>query len=101
MLTNYLFGILFSLILMGCDAQKSLAAVAESPNRSTAQAGIPISMKDDTIYFSDKKVQLGGTLESWKAAISTPPRCTKAKVGAILCIWDSLGLEVPNRHRRR
>ncbi|WP_426207929.1 hypothetical protein [Massilia sp. TWP1-3-3] len=32
--------------------------------------------------------------ESWKAAISAPSRCTNAKVGTILCTWDSLGLEV-------
>ena len=94
MLKSHLFGILFSLILMGCDAQKPVAAVVESAKRNTTKPGISISMKDDAIYFSDIRVQLGGTLESWKAAISAPPRCTKAKVGAILCIWDSLGLEV-------
>ncbi|WP_426212598.1 hypothetical protein [Massilia sp. TWP1-3-3] len=51
-------------------------------------------MKDDAIYFLDKKVQLGGALESWRAAISAPSRCTKNKVGTIMCTWDSLGLEV-------
>ena len=91
---SYIFGIVLSLILIGCDDQKSIAAVVDSPIQTIAKGGISITMKDDAIYFLDKKVQLGGTLESWKAAISVPSRCTKAKVGTILCTWDSLGLEV-------
>ncbi|WP_426101346.1 hypothetical protein [Massilia sp. TSP1-1-2] len=94
MAKSHLFGIMFSLILMGCDAQKPFSAAADSSESTTALAGVSINIKDDGIYFSDTKVQLGGTLESWKAAISAPSRCTNAKVGTILCTWDSLGLEV-------
>ncbi len=94
MLKSRLFGVLFSIVLMGCDAQKPVAAVADSPKPTSGQTGVSITMKDDAIYFSDKKVQLGGTLDSWKAAISAPSRCTKPKTGTILCTWDSIGLEV-------
>ncbi|WP_426101348.1 hypothetical protein [Massilia sp. TSP1-1-2] len=101
MLKSHLLGIMFSLMLMGCDAQNPVAAMADSPKPTTARASIAISMKDDGIYFSDKKVRLGGTLESWKAAISAPSRCTNAKVGAVLCIWDSLGLEVGTEDKQK
>ncbi|WP_426212596.1 hypothetical protein [Massilia sp. TWP1-3-3] len=63
MAKSHLFGIMFSLILMGCDAQKPFSAAADSSESTTALAGVSINIKDDGIYFSDTKVQLGGTLE--------------------------------------
>jgi hypothetical protein len=51
-----------------------------------------IKIQQEKVYFNERELRLGASLEDWKKIIMEVPRCTEPEMS--LCIWDELGLSV-------
>ena len=80
---------------------KAILAVTKSRGfgepRKVMRGSYPeIVLKGGRIFFNEKELSFGGSLEAWKKVLGGSPRCSGT--GMTLCIWDNLGLDIGTSH---
>lgn len=89
--------------------EKNLAKIKISDSSSAMPDFKPISVigknkdlrlifKNGRVSFNGQELKIGESISVWKRILPRGPRCFEE--GAILCVWDDLGLEVGTNHKK-